>query len=221
MRRDQPRRLLLSESSAGRWNRQQGGEGEGGEDPGALSVPGQARPPAGGWNHEEANWGAGDVVSGQTHVSPFFSPRCRSCPWTWSPFRGPCSPSSTSSLSTRPASWRTPTGLWWNTSESRESSWRPRRRGFRSRVWDLVVKTWSQCLVCPLWAAVETSLYFEKHPFLSCWPAASDKLFPVKLPRKNVLSIFDMNHRVTWQANVGQHYLARCTFVWTQPADET
>lgn len=62
-----PVSFLLTESSAGRCNREQGGEGEGAESPGAQSVPGQERSPSGrgglrvlsvpsGWREEPLLW---------------------------------------------------------------------------------------------------------------------------------------------------------------------
>lgn len=42
---------------------------------------------------------------------------CRSCLWTWTPSRRPCSPWPAPPLWRAPESWRTRTGLWWSSLE--------------------------------------------------------------------------------------------------------
>ncbi len=39
--------------------------------------------------------------------------------------------------------------------------------------------------------------------------------------RKNVLSVFDVNHHGTWQVNVSSDNQAHSRFVWTQSTDKT
>lgn len=46
---------------------------------------------------------------------------CRSCLWTWTPSRRPCSPWPAPPLWRARGSWRTRTGLWWSSSEWRTS----------------------------------------------------------------------------------------------------